>query len=105
MFSLLGNVSFLIKVIIGFMSHEQANLNSVGEMSRKTRMSRHEKKNFGKQSNLTSHQYRLVRENVRLEPKVNMGTLGAWVGCDIVSCPYVKQKAYIKKQKAKKIIP
>lgn len=54
MFSFLGNVSFLVKIIIGFMSHEQANLNSMGEMSRKTRMNRHKKKNFGKQSNLTS---------------------------------------------------
>lgn len=48
MFSFLGNVSFLVKIIIGFMSHEQANPNSMGEMSRKIRMSRHDKKNFRK---------------------------------------------------------
>lgn len=43
-----------------FMSHAQTNLNSMGRMSRKRRMSRHKSENFEKRSNSTSDQKRLA---------------------------------------------
>lgn len=43
-----------IKITTWSISHEQTNLNSMGGMSRKRRMSKHENKNFEKRSDLTS---------------------------------------------------